>query len=608
METYFTYLLKVNIAIALLYICYRILFSKDTFLRARRITLISMFAFAFIYPLVIMGWLLSNKPVQDIIMPMMNYNMPVTIIVSDTSPFIGWVEALGIVYFSGVLFFAGQLIIQLISISRLTQKGRHTSVNGHNVVLLDKAVPPFSFFSTIFIHPGLHNEKELGEIMTHENTHVRQRHSIDIIAGKVITVFCWFNPFVWLMNREIRVNLEHLADQQVLQSGYEASAYQFHLLRLSQNQPNPLPVNNFNISEFKRRIIMMNAKKTSGRSLLKYTLLAPVAVLLILSANAQAVIDQVKQDYLTGQNSAETVKGIVVDEHKRPLMGVNILINGTNAGTISEKNGHFSLLAGKSDTLIFSYVGMVPTQVPLSGISGMLTVLLAPQKSGLDEIVVVGYSDHNAPLNQIQAKTTPQTPPANPTGDENLFTNVDVMPEYPGGYEALLKFLAQNVRYPAKAIKNKTEGRVICQFIVDTSGKVTDASILRSLSKETDDEALRVIRLMPDWKPGTHKGKPARILYTLPITFKLDNKPGNKTGSVKSDSNTPSQPTIGEPIRIRGNPLIIVDDVKMKKDFKFDTLNSENIKSVSVMKDSAAYKLYGPEGKDGVLIITTKKK
>ena len=112
-----------------------------------------------------------------------------------------------------------------------------------------------------------------------------------MLLGEILCIFFWFNPVVWLLRKEIRQNLEFLADEQVVNSGYNRKNYQYHLLRLSHQSTAVPIVNNFNVSQLKKRIIMMNKKKTSRIGLLKYAFLLPVTGLLILAGNARAVTD-----------------------------------------------------------------------------------------------------------------------------------------------------------------------------------------------------------------------------------------------------------------------------------------------------------------------------
>lgn len=104
---------------------------------------------------------------------------------------------------------------------------------------------PFSFFNWIFLNPDNVKEEEISEILTHEMAHVRQRHSIDVIISELVNICCWINPFAWLMKREVRLNLEFLADRRVMDAGFATKSYQYHLLGLTYSHKYGLS-NNFN--------------------------------------------------------------------------------------------------------------------------------------------------------------------------------------------------------------------------------------------------------------------------------------------------------------------------------------------------------------------------
>lgn len=110
---------------------------------------------------------------------------------------------------------------------------------------------------------------------------------------------------------------------------------------------------------------------------------------------------------------------------------------------------------------------------------------------------------------------------AQETGKEKIYNEVEIMPEYPGGQEALLKFISENVKYPENAIKNEIQGKVFVSFVIDESGAVTKVKVLRGVDADLDKEAVRVIKLLEKWTPGKEKGKAVKVMYTLPINFAL---------------------------------------------------------------------------------------
>lgn len=127
-------------------------------------------------------------------------------------------------------------------------------------------------------------------------------------------------------------------------------------------------------------------------------------------------------------------------------------------------------------------------------------------------------------MNSLVDKITlPPPPPADGLmGEDGIYIVVEQMPEFPGGQQALFKYLEENVKYPTIAQENDIEGRVICQFVVNRDGSIVDVVVVRSAGDQyLDNEAIRVIKSMPKWKPGKQKGKPVRVKYTIPINFRL---------------------------------------------------------------------------------------
>ena len=108
---------------------------------------------------------------------------------------------------------------------------------------------------------------------------------------------------------------------------------------------------------------------------------------------------------------------------------------------------------------------------------------------------------------------------------KDVYNSVEQMPEYPGGVVEMMKFLQRNIQYPANAAKNEVEGRVILQFVVEKDGQIGDVKVVRSVDPELDAEAMRVVKSMPNFIPGRQDGKPVAVLYTIPISFKLQSKP-----------------------------------------------------------------------------------
>lgn len=129
--------------------------------------------------------------------------------------------------------------------------------------------------------------------------------------------------------------------------------------------------------------------------------------------------------------------------------------------------------------------------------------------------VVLTENNDKVEIKEIKIEADPE-----PVAEE-IFDVVEESPEYEGGMKEMYAFLYANMKYPPMARESGVQGKVYVQFIVEKSGKVTDVQVLRGIGSGCDEEAVRVVKMMPDWKPGKQRGKPVKVRYKLPVTFKL---------------------------------------------------------------------------------------
>ena len=532
---------KINVAIALFYAFYRLFFYKDTFFTWRRAALLCFFAISAVYPLLnIQTWITEQEPMvamadlyADIVLP--EFTITPEQATSDWKTLL--LQTVGFAYWGMVIVLAIRFFIQLAGIIRLAFRCQKAKIGNTNVHLLRQASGPFSFFHWIFIHPTSHTEDELSEILTHEQTHANQWHSIDVLVSEIVCIFCWFNPFAWLMKREIRTNLEYLADNRVLETGHDSKAYQYHLLGLSHHKAAATIYNSFNVLPLKKRIKMMNKKRTREIGRTKYLMFLPLAALLMIISNIEAVarttkemakdvIEAVEENLASNSTTPEmevateaipvetpisqqdkdklvTYKGKVVDKDGKPVEGAELLIDGSHKlpqdqSFVTDKNGNFSFMAFEN-----AHIGVIWNKND----KYMLKGIRYDQKERTNLKIVMDDQWQNPPSND----------PNNP-----VFEVVEIMPEFPdGGMSGLMQFLSKNIQYPINAQKNHTQGRVTVQFVVNKDGSISEPKIIRGVDPDLDGEAIRVISLMPKWKPGMQKGQPVRVKYTVPVMFRL---------------------------------------------------------------------------------------
>ena len=556
------YFLKINVAIALFYAFYRLFFYKDTFFAWRRTALLCFFAVSAAVPLLnIQHWIVQQEPMAAMA------DLYATVVLPELTltpqPETDWqqltVDGIVITYWLVAFLLAVRFFAQLVGIFRLARRCPTQKIDGTNVHLLPRAEGPFSFFRWIFVCPEAHTNEELNEILTHERTHARQWHSIDVLVGELACIVCWFNPFAWLMKREIRTNLEYMADEKVLETGHDSRTYQYHLLGLSHHKAAATIYNSFNVLPLKKRIIMMNKRRTRAIGRTKYLMFLPLAALLMIVSNIEAVAratQKITAEVIEAVTPAEipnvqpqpeniaplpqqeksdkvTYKGKIVDEAGNPLSDVQIVTDrkfqSITTSTVNDK-GEFRIETSPEASIAFLYKGK-DAQILGWGWAGNPETL-AKMDSNNMVIVLKPQQVINAPTD----------------GDEDVFEVVENMPEFPdGGMPGLMKYLSANIRYPEAAHKAGTQGRVTVQFVVGKDGSIGNVGILRGVDPALDAEAIRVISSMPKWKPGTQKGEPVNVKYTVPVMFRLTPKPVEKIDEmIVVGYRTPDTPVTGE--------------------------------------------------------------
>ena len=317
------YLLQVNVGLILFYALYKLVCTRDTFFRSRRFILIVSLVLPFILPFIdVREWLESRD--RMIMLTHFDYSavLPEIVVGSEAAETGNRVfvlsEWIGYLYLAGVLVLLVRLVIQAFSLYRLIVRMPEKEINGVRVKCLNAPSGPFSFFRWIFMNPAAVKEDEISEILTHEMAHVRQHHSVDVLLAEMVSICCWMNPFAWLLKREVRLNLEFLADRKVMEAGFATKSYQYHLLGLAYNHKYGLS-NNFNFSHLKQRIIMMNKKKSNGAGHIKYALFVLPAFALLVAGNiscSQGASEKqdAKEETVAPDSVAAPTDGVAKDE------------------------------------------------------------------------------------------------------------------------------------------------------------------------------------------------------------------------------------------------------------------------------------------------------
>lgn len=276
-----TYLIKLSVCLAVVFLFYQLVLRKLTFYNWNRWYLLGYTLLSFYIPFINISPVLEKNEWtnSDVI-------TWVPVIVSSTSNSLSTWDMIVLFVAAGVLVMLVRLIIQLLSFRKMMKKATKVSEDGMTIYQVDDNIIPFSFGNSIFINRALHNETELQEIIRHEFVHVKQKHSFDIIWGELLCLFNWYNPFAWLLKKAIRQNLEFIADHKVLEHGVDKKQYQYLLLKVIGNNHFSI-ANQFNFSSLKKRIAMMNKMKSAKRNLVRFLFLLPVLAIILLSFREQ---------------------------------------------------------------------------------------------------------------------------------------------------------------------------------------------------------------------------------------------------------------------------------------------------------------------------------
>ncbi len=471
MGAFFSYSLQSALCLAVFYLFYTVVLSRETFHRFNRYTLLAIMALSWMIPL--LAGALSFRTGANVV-PEMIVEQPLAALSAGTvTPFESSVwhsvfVPIFTLYLIGIVVCVLYQAVSYLRLWRLLYKGKRMVLNNDIRLILhtDTRMAPFSWMKYIVLSEDDYTE-DGAAIIAHETAHIRLRHSWDLMTAYAFVILQWFNPFAWLIYRDLRNTHEYEADKSVLDEGFEAQHYQLLLIKKAVGTRLYSMANGYNHSNnLKKRITMMLQKKSNAWARLKYALVLPLA--------------------------ATTVVAFARPEISRPFDEIS-----------SVKVSYFA-----------------PTAQPVEAKS-VEKVVAPPRQEVAAPVETVAETPTPAETNAPAAK--PKPAPTTPE-DTVVFMVVEEMPEFPGGQGELMKYIAQNIKYPVKAQQKEVQGRVTVSFVVSRDGSLRDFRIVRSVDPDLDAEAIRVIKSMPDWKPGKQRGKNVAVKYTLPITFRLSAK------------------------------------------------------------------------------------
>jgi len=284
------YLLKLSLSIALIHAFYYLILRRLTFYTLNRWYLLGYSLLCFVIPFINIARVAKEAdkalPAMHYIPTVQNikgyYVMPVMVQHGGLNI---WAAVTGLLVV-GTLFMLVKLMMQFASFIRIKNKAVMISDDGAVIYHVDELIAPFSFGKSIYLNKNMHSGRELKEIILHEYVHVKQRHTADILMAELLCILNWYNPFAWLIRHSIRQNLEFIADDNVVRSGMDKKAYQYHLLKVV-GIPQYRIANQFNFSSLKKRIMMMNRTKTAKIHLLKFLFILPLLAVTLMAFRSE---------------------------------------------------------------------------------------------------------------------------------------------------------------------------------------------------------------------------------------------------------------------------------------------------------------------------------
>lgn len=455
-------------------------------------------------------------------------------------------------YLVGVSLIAGVMLWQVVRIRRLRRGAAITRTDRFTLVRTPQRIASFSFFRSIYIWDQT-PAAELQAIVAHEASHIAHRHSAERVAMECMKAALWWNPFVWLTARRLTEAEEFEADSDVLASGYDIEHYMKTIFRQLFGY-SPEIANGLRDSLTKKRFKMMTTKTPGRHSLLRLagTLPAVIGLLCAFSFTTRAAEIRIAETEKTPADNVATASdetkkevSVTVIKDGKPLSGAIVLIAGTNAGTVTDANGTARISAAPGSELAISYVGCKTEKIRVS----------------------------DTPGGEAHALTLTST-------DNQL----DAISVTPGAKKADKKAMAGKVSLKI-TLANTTEPAVGATVVIagTKTGVVADAKGEASI--EAPEGAVLEVGYPDYLSASVVVGKQSDYAVRL----------------VPENSKTGKHPASGD--NATPKPLFVVDGVEQAS---IDNLDPQSIESISVLKNQSATALYGPRGKNGVVVVTTK--
>lgn len=625
MSAFFVYILQSSVCLAVLFLFYSILLSRETFYRYNRVVLLVLIPLSFLLPLCHVPLFAESENVAASTAVVLD-NLSVLNYVIDESETPAAPEPIALVtaiviYWAGVTFFIIRYIVTIVRLLRLIGSGRRESDDeGRQIIVLPQSIAPFSWFGKIVLSEADYATHSR-EILLHESAHIHKRHSFDLLAADLCSWLQWFNPAAWLLKRELQTVHEYEADAEVLDQGIDARQYQLLLIKRSVGSKFYCVTNHFNHNKLNKRITMMLKKKSSRKATWKYLYVIPVALCTITvfarpeisnrldkiaSTDLMAMLDQDDSQPATDQNrmvitaagnSGQTSNlNINIDEADDSILGNKLKINITENGKPASMDSALYIVDGKKvsrEELGKLSAEQIKSVVVLKGKAAVEeygdeaqggVLLISTKESGDTQPMKINLSDKGEQGSQKSIIINGKEVSAEDMEKLNLsgmVGNISILNGNDSGENTII------IRSQKSSLNNWQ------QQVKALSDSIRAEVAVTKEGKELSPEAMARIESLS-----------ARISANADsITRALEEK-GVNALSAKAIAKADSLMVYTRQIPA----IIIVIDGKKASEREFNKLLPDHIASIRVLKGREAKEQYGTKDNDKVLIITTKKK
>lgn len=637
MSAFFVYILQSAVCLAVLFLFYSILLSRETFYRYNRVALLCLIPLSFVLPLCHLPLPApaneSMAPATTVMLENLSAFTYVTDEVETTAAPVPVALVVAIVtYWAGVMFFVTRYLVTIVRLLRLMNGGRRvTDDEGRQIIVLPQSIAPFSWFGRIVLSEE-DFETHSREILLHESAHIHKRHSFDLLVADLCTWLQWFNPAAWLLKRELQTVHEYEADAEVIDQGIDARQYQLLLIKRSVGSKFYCVTNHFNHNKLNKRITMMLKKKSNRKATWKYLYVIPVALCTVTVFARPEVSERLDKiastdllamlDQADSQSTTDTQQITITAADNSQTNNMNINIDTSNDSTLGNKLNIHITENGKPasmDSALCIVDGKKISREELNKLSADQIKSVTVLKG---KMAVEKYGDEaKGGVLLISTKESNDTQPMKITlsndGKQDSPTSYYVINGKKVPAEVIDKLSAGEFSY----IINGKEVSAEDMEKLNLSGQVGNISILNNSGENTviihskqsslQNWQQRVRDLSDSIREEvavTKEGKtlsPEAMARIESLSAQISANADSITRAI-DEKGINALSTLDQTKQI---PVVIyVIDGKKVSEKEANKLDPNDIASITVLKGKEAKKKYGTKESDNVLIITIKKK